>query len=1448
MASDIVITPNRGSTTVNAKIDFTGASTASSQIRLEVLPDNSLAFVGTTGSLFSIADSVTGSLMSVNDASGLPILEVFDTDKVVMGQYNQNTLVVNGTQVGIGTGSPTNKLTIAGVNSNGITLTGSNATITASGTTPNLILSAGTNIYARPGSGYDLIVDTGNGINVTTGNIRAPAFYYSSDTNSRWVNGYQLYLRGTSPTIWFRDTDQNSAMIHVNSNIFYILRGANDTETWTQVNSRWPMEIDLTNNNMAIGGNLNVAAGTGTVTAATFSGALSGNATTATTLQTARNLTINGTSKSFNGSADISWTATEIGLTSYLPLTGGTISSNLTITGNLTVNGTTTTVNSTTTTLDDPIITLGGDTAPGSDDNKDRGVEFRWHNGTAAKVGFFGYDDSTGYFTFIPDATNTSEVFSGTQGDIQASNFRGNLIGNVTGNATTATTLQTARNIAGVSFNGSADITLTGQNISTSSGTAANDIEVAKYLRWKNYGNNHILIDASQGTNPGGGAIDRYTPGNTINSTGAGSNTWGEAISLMGWNGSATYGVRVDRARSIDNQANSATITATSANTASQIVQRDGSGNFSAQLISANTGVNANTSAPILFGCTNAAAGTTGLSSIYQSTSSGLVITTKAGSAYGMFWTGPAGQSLFNLSTGGTLTINDTGYTTNFGGPVTVSGNTVLNAGNYTSYVGNGTLTLNTSGNGISGSTSFTANQSGAGTFTVTSNATAANTASTIVFRDGSGNFAAGQITGTSFLKNSITVPGMFVQAGSTGAPSAIQNGDLWWNTETGKLKIWYSTSSAWVDATSVPDLANYFPVAGGNITGNVSIGGLLNTTGNMTARNGQTHSLSMGHHPSYGTSWAGVWRTGSDYALITNSSDTLINAPTGSIGFRVANSQYASVANDGVHTSYWFRNDANNTGLYNTTTFLHLSSTGANTSYLDISTVGSTNSGIRFYTGGHVNTLRGYIVANTSNELMLWNAGGSYSARFTSSVSEIYQDTYVPTLYANIMYRRGDTGYYLDPAATESGKMKYSFTVSGAGSSAGYGLALYPSYTNSNGSGTEPTYGVMFASTSTYSGHGAVASGDWATYFTMSNTDARGWIFRKAGSGNVASISGSGRMRVQSLGVNSDPSATAGTIVTSGAITAGSFVKSGGASNELLKADGFVELETNYVKTAGTQTVGGLKTFSSQVNLSDSLFFDNFGLITGIYFRSSNTNRLVIWYSNNTAVIGAGTGVDVTIGATNPIRIKSATGAIECASSVTATSFIKSSGTSSQFLKADGSVDSSTYLTTAVTSLTGTANQVTVSASTGSVTLSLPQSINTGASIQFGSLGVGTAASGTTGEIRATNNITAYYSDDRLKTKLGVIDNPIEKVKSLSGFYFEANETAVALGYQKKREVGVSAQEVQAILPEIIAPAPIDEQYMTVRYEKLIPLLIEAIKAQQSQIEELQKLIKEKA
>ena len=89
--------------------------------------------------------------------------------------------------------------------------------------------------------------------------------------------------------------------------------------------------------------------------------------------------------------------------------------STVTINGNLTVTGTTTTVNSTTVNIADPVFEIGDDS---SDDNLDRGIKFKY-NSSGAKVGFFGFDDSTGVFTFIDDATDSSSVFSGSAGAVK---------------------------------------------------------------------------------------------------------------------------------------------------------------------------------------------------------------------------------------------------------------------------------------------------------------------------------------------------------------------------------------------------------------------------------------------------------------------------------------------------------------------------------------------------------------------------------------------------------------------------------------------------------------------------------------------------------------------------------------------------------------------------------------------------------------------------------------------------------------------------------------------------------------------------------------------------------------------------------------------------------------------------------------------------------------------
>lgn len=126
----------------------------------------------------------------------------------------------------------------------------------------------------------------------------------------------------------------------------------------------------------------------------------------------------------------------------------------LTISGDLVVSGTTTTVNSTTVSIADPIFELGDGT---SDDNLDRGIKMKY-NSSGAKIAFMGFDDTDGKFMMIPDATDTSSVFTGTVGTLKA-NLEGNVTGAVTGNADTATALATGRNIGGVSFDGTGAIT-----------------------------------------------------------------------------------------------------------------------------------------------------------------------------------------------------------------------------------------------------------------------------------------------------------------------------------------------------------------------------------------------------------------------------------------------------------------------------------------------------------------------------------------------------------------------------------------------------------------------------------------------------------------------------------------------------------------------------------------------------------------------------------------------------------------------------------------------------------------------------------------------------------------------------------------------------------------------------------------------------------------------------
>ena len=136
-------------------------------------------------------------------------------------------------------------------------------------------------------------------------------------------------------------------------------------------------------------------------------------------------------------------------------------------------------------------------------------------------------------------------------------------------------------------------------------------------------------------------------------------------------------------------------------------------------------------------------------------------------------------------------------------------------------------------------------------------------------------------------------------------------------------------------------------------------------------------------------------------------------------------------------------------------------------------------------------------------------------------------------------------------------------------------------------------------------------------------------------------------------------------------------------------------------------------------------------------------------------------------------------------------------------------------------------------------------------------STGIGLYVGGTNG-IAAAYNVVAYYSDERLKTKVGKIENALEKVKRLSGFYYVENDLAKSLGYDNnKQQVALSAQAVQSVMPEAVSLAPFDmttdeetgkivsksgENYLTVQYERLVPLLVEAINELGDQLADIKK------
>jgi hypothetical protein len=149
----------------------------------------------------------------------------------------------------------------------------------------------------------------------------------------------------------------------------------------------------------------------------------------------------------------------------------------------------------------------------------------------------------------------------------------------------------------------------------------------------------------------------------------------------------------------------------------------------------------------------------------------------------------------------------------------------------------------------------------------------------------------------------------------------------------------------------------------------------------------------------------------------------------------------------------------------------------------------------------------------------------------------------------------------------------------------------------------------------------------------------------------------------------------------------------------------------------------------------------------------------------------------------------------------------------------------------------------VGVSSGTGAVTISIGQAVATSSNVQFNSLGVGTAAPGTAGLIRATNDVIAYYSsDERLKENFENIPNSLDKLKQINGYSFDWVPME-GIHENEGHDIGVKAQEIEAVLPEIVTTR--ENGYKAVKYDKLVALLIETNKELLNRIEALEAKIK---
>ena len=336
-------------------------------------------------------------------------------------------------------------------------------------------------------------------------------------------------------------------------------------------------------------------------------------------------------------------------------------------------------------------------------------------------------------------------------------------------------------------------------------------------------------------------------------------------------------------------------------------------------------------------------------------------------------------------------------------------------------------------------------------------------------------------------------------------------------------------------------------------------------------------------------------------------------------------------------------------------------------------------------------------------------------------------------------------------------------------------------------------------------------------------------------GTGASTSTDARNNLGAAKSGANNDITALSGLTTALSVAQGGTGLTELGSANDFLVVNGagnaleFTSSPTisGVVTTTGAQSIAGNKTFTDEIIMKN-------GTLTspGIGFSDgSNKNGFFRFLTDTIGVAIAGNLVaywdDSSVNSSaytmgSGVQLRTDSGATSARPALT----FSTTETDTGFYRSD---------TDEISITIGGSQKVIFSAGTSQFT----------AHLQAHCLGVGTAPSTTQGEIRANGDIIANYSSDRrLKKYIKNIKNPLEKISKINGVTFEWKKTDEKMKKEvhshEGHDVGVIAQEIEEVLPEVVVTR--DNGYKAVRYEKIVPLLIEAIKDLKAEVDELKK------